>query len=144
MFEKIEIPILIPFLSIIILFLLIFIFGYFLFNINKILKEIRSGSYKSTQQNNETNTKILGEKNIIPEENYIISPMVGVVYLQPEESKPEYVKIDDHIKEGDTVALIEAMKTFNAVKAPKSGIIKEILISNAQPVEYGERLFVIE
>ena len=56
----------------------------------------------------------------------------------------EFVNGSISIKEGDTVALIEAMKTFNAVKAPKSGIIKEILISNAQPVEYGERLFVIE
>ena len=145
MFEKIEIPIFIPFMGSIIFCIFIIIFGYFLFNINKILKEIKKGSYKSIQQNNKINTEIVDKKqNIIPDENYIISPMVGMVYLKPEESKPEYVKIDDHIKQGDTIALIEAMKTFNAVNAPRSGIIKEILISNAQPVEYGEKLFVIE
>ena len=72
------------------------------------------------------------------------SPMVGVVYLSSDPSTPDYVKIGDTVSEGDTVCLIEAMKTFNPVKAHKSGKVSMLLIASGDPVEYGEPLVVIE
>ncbi len=72
------------------------------------------------------------------------SPMVGVVYLSSEPSAPNYVKVGDTVAEGDTVCLIEAMKTFNPVKAHTSGKVAKILVASGDPVEYGEPLIVIE
>jgi len=72
------------------------------------------------------------------------SPMVGVVYLSSEPSAPNYVKVGDSVNEGDTVCLIEAMKTFNPVKAHISGKVSKILVASGDPVEYGEPLIIIE
>ena len=72
------------------------------------------------------------------------SPIVGVVYLSPDPTKPDYVGIGDTVKEGDIVCLIEAMKTFNPVKAHRTGTVTKILVESGDPVEYGESLIVIE
>lgn len=72
------------------------------------------------------------------------SPMVGVAYLSSAPTTPDYVSVGSSVKEGDTVCLIEAMKTFNPVKASKSGRIVKILIASGDPVEYGQALVVIE
>ncbi len=72
------------------------------------------------------------------------SPIVGVVYLSPDPTKPDYVGVGDSVKEGDIVCLIEAMKTFNPVKAHRSGTVTKILVESGDPVEYGESLLVIE
>ena len=72
------------------------------------------------------------------------SPIVGVVYLSPDPTKPDYVTVGDNVKEGDIVCLIEAMKTFNPVKAHRSGVVTKILVESGDPVEYGESLMVIE
>ena len=72
------------------------------------------------------------------------SPMVGVVYLSSDPNSANYVKIGDTVSEGDTVCLIEAMKTFNPVKAAKAGKVTRILVESGDPVEYGEPLIVIE
>lgn len=72
------------------------------------------------------------------------SPMVGVVYLSSDPNSANYVKIGDTVSEGDTVCLIEAMKTFNPVKAAKAGKVTRILVESGDPVEYGEPLVVIE
>ena len=72
------------------------------------------------------------------------SPIVGVVYLSPDPTKPDYVTVGDSVKEGDIVCLIEAMKTFNPVKAHRSGIVTKILVESGDPVEYGASLMVIE
>ena len=72
------------------------------------------------------------------------SPIVGVVYLSPDPTKPDYVGIGDTVKEGDIVCLIEAMKTFNPVKAHRTGTVTKILVESGDPVEYGESLLVIE
>ena len=72
------------------------------------------------------------------------SPIVGVVYLSPDPTKPDYVAVGDSVKEGDIVCLIEAMKTFNPVKAHRSGVVTKILVESGDPVEYGESLMVIE
>ncbi len=72
------------------------------------------------------------------------SPIVGVVYLSPDPTKPDYVTVGDTVKEGDIVCLIEAMKTFNPVKAHRSGTVTKILVESGDPVEYGESLMIIE
>ena len=72
------------------------------------------------------------------------SPMVGVVYLSADPNSPNYVKVGDSVAEGDTVCLIEAMKTFNPVKAHKAGKVTNILVATGDPVEYGEPLVIIE
>ena len=72
------------------------------------------------------------------------APIVGVVYLSPDPTKPDYVNVGDKVKEGDIVCLIEAMKTFNPVKAHRSGIVTKILVESGDPVEYGESLLIIE
>ena len=77
-------------------------------------------------------------------ENIVKSPMVGVAYLSVDPSTPPYVKVGQHVKQGETLLLIEAMKTFNEVKAPKSGIVKKIIVLNNQPVEFGDDLLIFE
>lgn len=72
------------------------------------------------------------------------SPMVGTAYLQSDPSTPEFIKKGDHVNVGDTLLIIEAMKVMNPIKAEKSGTITQILIKNAQPVEFGDVLVVIE
>ncbi|MBC7432493.1 MAG: acetyl-CoA carboxylase biotin carboxyl carrier protein [Rubritepida sp.] len=74
----------------------------------------------------------------------VTSPMVGVAYLSPEPGSPPFVQVGAHVTAGQTLLLIEAMKTFNQIKAPKSGTITRILIEPGTPVEYGEPLMLIE
>ncbi len=76
--------------------------------------------------------------------NAFKSPMVGVVYMKPEPSAKEFVVEGQSVKKGDTLCLIEAMKTFNPVKSPKDGVIKKILIKDSETVEYEQPLFIIE
>ena len=93
------------------------------------------------------NKKISEEKiatEEIKEENIVKSPMVGVAYLSADPDSPAYVKVGQHVKAGDTLLLIEAMKTFNEIKAPKSGVIKNIVALNSQPVEFGDHLLIFE
>jgi len=95
-----------------------------------------------------TSTTKISEEKIasedVKEENIVKSPMVGVAYLSADPDSPAYVKIGQHVKAGDTLLLIEAMKTFNEIKAPKSGVIKKIVALNSQPVEFGDHLIIFE
>ena len=116
--------------------------------------EIELSSFKSTNQIGIPSKNI--DKDNLSEDakdakkvsenpdNIIKSPMVGVAYLSVDPSSPPYVKIGQHIKQGDTLLLIEAMKTFNEVKAPRSGIVKKIIVLNSQPVEFGDHLIILE
>ena len=72
------------------------------------------------------------------------SPMVGTVYLQPNPGSPAFVQIGDMVEAGQTLFIIEAMKTMNPVPAPRAGKLLEILIEDSQPVEFGEPLAIIE
>lgn len=76
--------------------------------------------------------------------NAVKSPIVGVVYLSPNQTSDDFVEVGVDVKAGDTVCLIEAMKTFNPVKAHKSGRVTKILVEAGDPVEYGAPLMVIE
>ena len=84
------------------------------------------------------------EVETINEENIVKSPMVGVAYLSADPNSQPYIKIGQHVKAGDILLLIEAMKTFNEIKAPKSGVIKKIVALNSQPVEFGDHLIIFE
>lgn len=73
----------------------------------------------------------------------IDSPMVGIVYMTPKPSSPPFIKNGQKVKKGDTICLIEAMKTFNEIKSDKDGVIKSILVKNGEAVEFGQPLFEI-
>ena len=72
------------------------------------------------------------------------SPMVGTVYLQPQPGAPAFVKVGDTVAAGQTLLIIEAMKTMNPIPAPKAGVVLKLLVADGQPVEFGEALVVIE
>lgn len=72
------------------------------------------------------------------------APMVGTFYTASAPGSPDFVKVGDSVNEGDTVCIIEAMKILNQIEADKSGTVKAILVENAQPVEFGQPLIVIE
>jgi acetyl-CoA carboxylase biotin carboxyl carrier protein len=74
----------------------------------------------------------------------ISSPMVGTVYLQPQPGSPPFIKVGDTVQAGQTLFIVEAMKTMNPIPAPKGGRVVEILVGDAQPVEFGAALAVIE
>ncbi|KEQ06788.1 MAG: acetyl-CoA carboxylase biotin carboxyl carrier protein [Alphaproteobacteria bacterium] len=76
--------------------------------------------------------------------NAVNAPMVGTVYLSPAPGSRSFVEVGATVKEGQTLLIIEAMKTMNQIPAPRSGKVVEILVTDAQPVEYGEPLIVIE
>jgi len=76
--------------------------------------------------------------------NTVTSPMVGTVYLSPAPGARAFVEVGATVKEGQTILIVEAMKTMNQIPAPKSGKVTEIIVNDAQPVEYGEALVVIE
>ena len=108
-------------------------------------KEVAKVNEKSLVVETITENKDLkNNNNEINEENIVKSPMVGVAYLSADPNSPAYVKVGQHVKAGDTLLLIEAMKTFNEIKAPRSGIIKKIVALNSQPVEYGDTLIIFE
>ena len=88
--------------------------------------------------------EVENKNEVINEDNIVKSPMVGVAYLSADPNSQPYVKVGQHVKAGDTLLLIEAMKTFNEIKAPRSGIIKKIVTLNSQPVEYGDTLIIFE
>jgi len=72
------------------------------------------------------------------------APMVGTFYTAASPGAPDFCKVGDSVNEGDTVCIIEAMKILNQIEADKSGVVKAILVDNAQPVEFGQPLIVIE
>lgn len=90
-----------------------------------------------------TAVEVTSGANLADEAGAVTSPMVGTAYLRSNPDADPFVKVGDSIKAGDTVLLIEAMKTFNPIKAENSGTVTKILIEDGQPVEFGEALLVI-
>lgn len=78
-----------------------------------------------------------------PPAGAVPSPMVGTVYLAPEPGKPPFIAVGKTVKEGDTLFIVEAMKTMNAITAPKAGTVTEITVTDGTPVEFGQTLCVI-
>ena len=78
-----------------------------------------------------------------PAGNVVKSPLVGTFYAAPSEDAEPFVKVGDHVEEGQVLAIVEAMKLMNEIESDFTGTVKEILVENAQAVEYGQPLFVI-
>ncbi|MFN3615318.1 MAG: acetyl-CoA carboxylase biotin carboxyl carrier protein, partial [Rubrimonas sp.] len=74
----------------------------------------------------------------------VTSPMVGTAYLSPEPGAAAYVKVGDQVREGQTLLIIEAMKTMNQIPSPRAGTVTRILVDDKQPVEYGALLMIVE
>ena len=79
-----------------------------------------------------------------PEGHVVKSPMVGTFYRSPSPGAASFIELGQAVKPGDTLCIIEAMKLLNEVEAEVGGIVKQILVENGQPVEYGQPLFIIE
>ena len=95
----------------------------------------------------EKEKEVIEDKQIKQEQatgTAVKSPIVGVFYSASSPESEPYVTVGKNVKKGDIVCIIEAMKVMNEIKAEKSGVIKEILVENGQPVEYGQPLLVIE
>jgi len=76
--------------------------------------------------------------------NALTSPMVGTAYLAPEADAEPFVKVGDMVSEGQTMLIIEAMKTMNQIPSPRAGTVRQILVDNAEPVEFGHPLMIID
>ncbi|MFI4940392.1 MAG: acetyl-CoA carboxylase biotin carboxyl carrier protein [Burkholderiales bacterium] len=104
------------------------------------------GSPQYTPQYATTPTTAAPAPDEIPEEepgHIVKSPMVGTFYRCSAPGSPPFIEIGSSVKEGDTLCIIEAMKLLNEIDADASGVIKQILVENGQPVEFGQPLFVI-
>ncbi len=86
----------------------------------------------------------IGAASDLPPGHVVTSPMVGTFYRAPSPGAKDFVEVGQSVKGGDTLCIIEAMKMMNQIEADKSGVIKAIMVDNAEPVEYGQPLFVIE
>ncbi|MFC5069007.1 acetyl-CoA carboxylase biotin carboxyl carrier protein [Flaviflagellibacter deserti] len=73
----------------------------------------------------------------------ILSPMVGTAYRAPEPGAKTFVEVGAEVRQGQTLLIIEAMKTMNAIPAPKSGVVREILVEDGQPIEFGQPLLIV-
>ena len=103
-------------------------------------------NYENSNKQGKTDLPILSESSVQEKTSNIItidSPMVGIMYLTPKPSSPPFVKKGQKVKKGDTICLIEAMKTFNEIKSDKDGLIKNILVNNGEAIEFGQPLFEI-
>jgi len=88
-------------------------------------------------------TPAAAEAPVADTANAIRSPMVGTAYLHPEPGADPFVKVGDKVKAGDTLLIVEAMKVMNPITAPAAGTVQQILVENAQPVEYDQPLVVV-
>ena len=84
------------------------------------------------------------EEEEMPSGHVVVSPMVGTFYSAPSPGSKPFVNVGDSVSEGDTVCIVEARKILNQIEADASGIVKAILVDNAQPVEYGQPLMIID
>ncbi|MCX7796936.1 MAG: acetyl-CoA carboxylase biotin carboxyl carrier protein [bacterium] len=115
-------------------------------------RDIRITIKKSTKpykiqeipQESEKPQEISSEDKEYREGLFITSPIVGTFYRSPKPDAPPFVEVGDEVKIGQTLCIIEAMKLMNEVKSDHNGIIKQILVENGEPVEYGQPLFIIE
>ena len=109
--------------------------------------EISNNSINQSSNQNIQNTLPINNQNLNHNENdnllSIDSPMVGIIYLTPKPSSPPFAKKGQKIKKGDTICLIEAMKTFNEIKSDRDCTIKTVMVKNGEAVEFGQPLFEI-
>ena len=115
---------------------------------NKIIKKLIETLEQLKKSINDK--EILNVKSVKNEEEIEISgtiinsPIVGTAYLAPEPGGKKFIEIGKKIKKGDTILIVEAMKTMNHVPSPSDGVVKEISVEDGQPVEFGQKLIIIE
>jgi len=97
-------------------------------------------SQNSAEQQNSKIEKVINNE----QDHEVLSPMVGTFYASPSPDAPPYIQAGDHVKEGDTLCIIEAMKMMNQIEAEATGVIKSIRVENGEPVEYDQILFIID
>ena len=105
---------------------------------SKGLEQIKSGAVVSP------NKAVLNESDESDDGIRVKSPIIGTAYLAPEPGGKKFVKVGDKIKKGQTVMIVEAMKTMNHVPSTSDGIVKKILVNDGQPVEFGQPLIVLK
>ena len=88
--------------------------------------------------------KIINDEVSIDNSKKITSPIIGTAYLAPEPGGRKFIEIGQKIKKGDTVMIVEAMKTMNHVPSPLDGVVKEITVEDGQPVEFGQTIAIID
>ena len=117
-------------------------------NLLKAVKELtrvlKKTDFTKNFQDSNNLEKFSSKRVQIKHDNAITSPMVGTVYLSPEPKAKAFIKQGQIIKKGDTLLIIEAMKTFTPIKSEKSGKVEKILVNDSEPVEFGQPLVVIK
>ena len=113
----------------------------------KVSKSRSSNHYQNLPLDKTSKQKITSNVNDIGETSYektVTSPIIGTAYHAPEPGAKKFVEIGKKIKKGDTIMIVEAMKTMNHVPSTLDGKVKDILVSDGQPVEFGQTLIVLE
>ena len=101
-------------------------------------------SFNKTPSTSQDNTDTLPKKTIKTSGTEITSPIIGTAYHAPEPGAKKFVEIGKKIKKGDTVMIVEAMKTMNHVPSTSDGVVKEICVKDGQPVEFGQTIIILE
>ena len=113
----------------------------------KVAKNLFNSNILTSSPNN-INDNLVAKKEDNSEQkdlsNAISSPMVGTIYLKPDPESEPFINEGDKVKKGDTLLIIEAMKTMNNIPADKDGVIKKVLVENEQPIQFGDPLVIIE
>ena len=106
----------------------------------EVLEELK----KSLKDNNIVNSDEPNKEKIVESKSVIKSPIIGTAYLSPQPGATPFISIGKKIKKGDTVMIVEAMKTMNHVPSPINGTVKKVCIEDGQPVEYGQVLVLLD
>tara|TARA_Y100001970_G_scaffold108692_1_gene135859 strand:- start:4914 stop:5339 length:426 start_codon:yes stop_codon:yes gene_type:complete len=124
------------------------------FNLNEIEYSYKDTKIKVSKKTNIENTSVLVSGNTKPNDqnqikdeilgNKVTSPIIGTAYLAPEPGGIKFAVVGKKVKKGDTIMIVEAMKTMNHVPSTFDGIVKEVCVSDGQPVEFGQTLIIIE
>ena len=104
-------------------------------------KSLKDKDYKIENQNLENQVKVVVEED---PKKLVKSPIVGTAYLAPEPGAKKFIDVGKKIKKGDTVMIVEAMKTMNHIPSSLDGVVKKICVEDGQPVEFGQNLIIIE
>ena len=110
----------------------------------KVSKNNVSINNNSTSSNDTSPSKVEAQKTNIKSGIEVTSPIIGTAYHSPEPGAKKFVEIGKRIKKGDTVMIVEAMKTMNHVPSSSDGVIKEICVADGQPVEFGQTIIILE
>ena len=112
----------------------------------KVSKSISTNSYQTIDKKNypKNITEDINKSGKVLTENQITSPIIGTAYLAPEPGAKKFVEVGKKIKKGDTIMIVEAMKTMNHVPATSDGTVKEICVQDGSPVEFGQTLVILD